>query len=159
MPALLVRHAVAVSRRSWAGDDAGRPLDDRGRLQATALVGALGSVDVSRVLASPAVRCLATVEPLATARGLDVTPEDALFEGNGRRALELVRSVLAPESEPDGPATVLCSHGDVIPEILGQLEREGADLGDHRRCRKGSVWTLHRRPDGGIRGIYTAPPA
>ncbi len=70
MPVLLVRHAVALSRRSWAGKDADRPLDDRGHNQARSLVPLLEATAVVRVLASPAIRCVATVEPLAEHRGL-----------------------------------------------------------------------------------------
>ncbi|MGI8684635.1 MAG: SixA phosphatase family protein [Acidimicrobiales bacterium] len=159
MPVLLVRHAVALSRRSWAGDDVERPLDKRGHRQATALVKALEPFDVVRVLSSPAVRCIATVEPLAVARGLEVKPGDELFEGNGRRALALVRSLAESDAGgADGPAIVLCSHGDVIPEVLDLLAHEGADLGPERRSQKGSVWVLHRGPKG-VAGRYLPPPA
>jgi phosphohistidine phosphatase SixA len=161
MPVLFVRHAVAVARRSWDGDDVDRPLDQRGGGQAARLPGALGQFRVVRVLSSPAVRCVATVEPLARARGVEVEAADALFEGNGGTALQLVRSLLEPSSEAAGgdrPAVVLCSHGDVIPEVLDVLAREGADLGAEQRCQKGSTWALHG--DGGtVFGRYIPPPA
>lgn len=157
MVVLLVRHAVAVSRRSWTEDDALRPLNERGGRQAAALVGELKTFDVVRVLASPTVRCVATVEPLAVARGLDVVNEDDLFEGEGPRALALIRSMLTAPG--GGQAVVLCSHGDVIPECLDVLAREGADLGDGGRCQKGSVWALRRDRDGRTTGCYTPPAA
>ena len=162
MPVLLVRHAAAGSRRKWDGEDADRPLDDRGRRQADGLVDVQAAFDVVRVLSSPAVRCVQTVEPVAAALGVTVGPTDDLQEGNGRRGLVLVRPFLAPDSGvsgPDGPAVVLCSHGDVIPEILGALEREGADLGDDRRCQKGSTWAVWREPDGRVEALYLPPPA
>lgn len=162
MPVLLVRHAVAVSRRSWPGDDGERPLGDRGRSQADALVDQLAPFDIVRVLSSPAVRCVATAAPVAAARGLEVEPEDGLFEGNGRRAATLVRSLLEHGTDtaaPDGRAVALCSHGDVIPEVLAALEREGADLGDDERCQKGSTWVLERGTDGALGGRYLRPPA
>ena len=65
MLALLVRHAVAGDRRKWSGDDRLRPLDRRGRRQASALPEALSGFPVSRILTSPAARCIGTVEPLA----------------------------------------------------------------------------------------------
>lgn len=160
MPVLLVRHAAAGSRRAWAGRDADRPLDDRGRQQAAGLVEVLAPFDVVDVRSSPAVRCVATVEPLAASRGLGAEPNDVLFEGNGALALALVRTLLPPASVSaglEGPTVVLCSHGDVIPEVLGHLEREGADLGDNRRCQKGSTWVLTVQPDGAVVGRYLPP--
>lgn len=160
MPVLLVRHAAARSRRSWAGVDTDRPLDERGLRQAAGLVTALAPFDVVRVHSSSAARCVATVEPLAAARGLETKRDDVLFEGNGGQALALVRSLLGPESDaggPDGPAAVLCSHGDVIPEVLGDLRHDGADLGDHRRCQKGSTWVLAVGTDGAVVGHYLPP--
>lgn len=145
MPVLLVRHAAAGSRRRWDGDDAARPLDDRGRRQAAALPVALARFAVARVLSSPAARCMDTVAPL----GLPVEREHALAEGNGHEAVALVRSLLGAAGSPDGEAVVLCTHGDVIPEVLAAL---GVD--DGGRCAKGSTWVL----DGdGAR--YLPPPA
>ena len=159
MVVLLVRHAVAVSRLAWAGDDTLRPLDERGRRQAGALVQQLSDFLVGRVLSSPTARCVATVEPLASARGLSVTSEEDLFEGHGAEALALVRSLLTTGDDADGRAVVLCSHGDVLPEIVDALEREGAELGKRRRCQKGSVWVFRRDRDGHTAGAYMAPPA
>lgn len=161
MPVLLVRHAVAVARRSWPGDDVDRPLDRRGHSQAFALVDALRSHEVADVRSSPAVRCIGTVQPLAAARRLEVVPDEDLLEGNGDRAVALVRDLLRPAAgtaAQDGPAAALCSHGDVIPEVLDALARDGADLGHDQRCQKGSTWVLHLGA-GGVRGEYVQPPA
>ena len=162
MPVLLVRHAVALPRRSWDDDDAGRPLNDRGRRQAAELVNALDGFRVVRVSSSPAVRCVETVAPLAAARRLDVGQDDALFEGNGQLARSLVASLLdgrSPAAGRNGDAVVLCTHGDVIPEVLWTLQQEGASLGDDDRCQKGSTWVLERRARGGLRGRYLPPSA
>src|SRR5581483_3513532 len=80
---LLVRHAVAVSRKSWPGDDNLRPLTRRGEQQAAGLVELLSPYPADRILSSPAVRCVATVTPLAEARSLKVETAGALREGRG----------------------------------------------------------------------------
>lgn len=160
MSVFLVRHAIAVPRRSWPDDDLSRPLDARGKAQSLGLVEQLASVKVSRVLSSPAVRCVDTVTPFAAAQGLVAEVEDDLFEGHGHRATTLVQGFLAQQSDPSDQTDsdiVLCSHGDVIPEVLAALERLGADLGEKRRWNKGSVWAL----TAGAKGIvarYQAPP-
>jgi 8-oxo-dGTP diphosphatase len=138
----LIRHAVAKDRSRWDDDDSLRPLTTRGGRQADGLVEALGGHSVSRVLSSPAVRCIDTVFPLADERGFDVEVEKALFEGNGQSAVELVRQFLA-----DGEDVALCSHGDVIPEVVEALGYR-CD-----RCAKGSTWIIDPK-----RATYLPPP-
>jgi broad specificity phosphatase PhoE len=80
MTLLLIRHASAGDRDDWVGDDLPRPLDARGRDQASRLPDLLGDYEIARVLSSPAVRCLQTVEPLARSRGLDIEVREELSE-------------------------------------------------------------------------------
>jgi len=124
----LVRHARAGHRETWAGeDDTVRPLDKRGQRQAEALVAQLAERDFSRVLSSPYLRCVQSVEPLAEARGLQVAAVDALAEGAGEAAaFELFRGLDAP--------AVGCVHGDLAQMLLGENLKKGAtavlDVGD-----------------------------
>ena len=116
MTNVLVRHASAGDRRQWTGDDRLRPLDGRGRRQAASLVELLRSHQVLRVVSSPYLRCIETVEPLASARGLPLERDERLAEGARRAALELLRD--------DG--LVVCTHGDVVEEVLGRNLKKGA---------------------------------
>jgi 8-oxo-dGTP diphosphatase len=119
---VLVRHASAGDRHEWEGDDRLRPLDARGRSQAAALVELLRPFVVRRVVSSPYLRCVETVEPLAHALGLPVERDDRLAEGAGRAALPLL----------DEDGAVHCTHGDVVAALLGQALKKGAAvvLGD-----------------------------
>src|SRR5688500_5133995 len=81
MPLYLVRHAKAGNRHHWTGDDVERPLSPKGQAQADGLAKALDGVPLTRVLSSPYVRCVQTVEPLAAAHGLEVEETPALAEG------------------------------------------------------------------------------
>ena len=153
MAVLVVRHAVAVPRSAWTEDDDARPLDERGRRQAEALVDQTAALDVRRVRSSPAVRCVDTVTGVAAARGLAVETVDGLAEGNGPAAVTLVEASLAEEGD-----VVLCTHGDVVEEVLGALARLGAVL-DDERCQKGSTWLIERGGDDRLDGTYVAPPA
>lgn len=155
MAVYLVRHGNALGRGEWAGDDAERPLTGRGRRQAAGLVDQLAGADVRRVRSSPAARCLSTVHPLALARGLELVADDALFEGfNGPAATDLARTLAAE----DGDA-VLCSHGDIIPEVLRRLARDGMDLADDLLCAKASTWRLHTDAGRITAATYLPPPA
>jgi broad specificity phosphatase PhoE len=133
---LLIRHANAGSRKDWSGDDALRPLSAKGRRQARTLVDQLEPWAPSRVLSSPYLRCLETVTPLAHDLGLKVEALNELAEGAGRDAVDLVRSL-------HDSHVALCTHGDVIPEILVSLADEDRfDLGPAPRQAKGSTWVL-----------------
>ena len=116
----LVRHARAGHRESWAGeDDRLRPLDERGQRQAEGLVAQLAERDFSRILSSPYVRCVQSVEPLAEARALTVEAADELAEGAGEAAaLELFRSL--------DELAVACVHGDLAAALLGENLKKGA---------------------------------
>jgi 8-oxo-dGTP diphosphatase len=151
----LVRHAKAASRRDWIGDDRDRPLTESGTMQADALGERLGRVHPSRLVSSPFVRCVQTLEPLALRLGLPVETEDALGEG-----AELAQVVKILMAVPD--RTVLCSHGDVIPDVIGTLERRGMMIEGEPNWRKGSVWVLERddsgRDDAFSRAVAWPPP-
>src|SRR5207244_302489 len=69
MAVFLVRHAIALGRSDWDGDDIDRPLTKRGERQAVGLVDLLKDHDIRRACSSPAVRCVHTVVPLATKLG------------------------------------------------------------------------------------------
>lgn len=116
----LVRHARGGHRESWEGeDDRLRPLDERGERQAEGLVDQLADSDISRILSSPYVRCVQSVEPLAAARGLPVEAVDELAEGAGEAAaLELFRSLDAP--------AVASVHGDLAEALLDDKLKKGA---------------------------------
>jgi broad specificity phosphatase PhoE len=148
----LVRHGKAGRRKAWSGDDGLRPLSKAGRTQARTLAKALADAGITRIVSSPFVRCRETVEPLAQRIGIDVALADALAEGASLTdALRLVEKL----SDED---VALCSHGDVLGDLLHHYARAGVDLDDDR-LEKASVWVLDTA-DGVVRGArYLPPPA
>jgi 8-oxo-dGTP diphosphatase len=149
----VVRHADAGHRSDWDGPDHTRPLSERGWRQAHGLVDTLGDCGVHRLLASPYTRCIQTLEPLGERLGLAVEPDDRLAEGAG------APGPLALDEELRDVGAVICSHGDVIPDLLEHLVREGVKLHDDLRWQKASTWAFSR--DGGrlAKGRYLPPPA
>jgi broad specificity phosphatase PhoE len=113
---VFLRHAAAGDRDDWDGDDFHRPLDARGRRQAAELVDLLRPFGVRRVVSSPYVRCVQTVEPLAAALGVQLEQDDRLAEGQGASAADLLRE--------DG--VVCCSHGDIAEALVGRSLKKGA---------------------------------
>ncbi|MEM8707054.1 MAG: phosphoglycerate mutase family protein [Actinomycetota bacterium] len=154
MPLHLVRHASAGDRSRWGGDDLERPLDERGRDQADAIDRFFADHDVRGVWSSLATRCAQTIAPTAARHGFSVELRRELTEGaRPNDLLELLRE----EALVDGDL-VLCSHGDLIPEVLNRLLREGMSVIGGRGCEKGSIWTLDVRGRDIVSGTYTAVP-
>jgi phosphohistidine phosphatase SixA len=138
---LLVRHARAGERGSAGPDDSQRPLDEKGRQQAEALAAMLEGRRLKRILSSPYRRCVETVEPLARAHRLEIELRDELAEG--APVSDVVALTAGQDDEAD---MVLCTHGDVIGEMVGH----------GRPAKKGSVWVLDPERDLEPRG-YIVP--
>jgi 8-oxo-(d)GTP phosphatase len=119
---LIIRHASAGDRDEWEGDDRLRPLDAQGLSQASALAELVDGYEIGRVLSSPAVRCVQTVEPLAQARGLEIEVRDELVEERqGQEGAQLARSLL-------GEDVALCVHGGLSEAAFGESQKKAEVL-------------------------------
>jgi phosphohistidine phosphatase SixA len=154
----IVRHARAGTKRAWDGDDALRPLDELGRVQAAALAPRLaGAGPVRRLISSPALRCVQTLQPLADVVGLPIERWDALGPHAGAAG---VRSTLGHPAFDD---VVLCTHGEVLRPLLRTLRRrgvgrDGAQLHGRLLLVKGSAWLVSIAPDGTVSSFEHLTP-
>ena len=150
MTVYLVRHASAGVRDDRDPDDDDRALDETGHLQSEKLAEWLRHEPVTRILSSPFERCRQTVEPLAKQLGLEVEIDDRLAEGAPvERSWDLLESLA-------GTTAVLCSHGDVIPDLVRRAQLRGMHVPGKSGCAKGSVWTLqHWDGERFATGVYT----
>jgi 8-oxo-dGTP diphosphatase len=119
---LLIRHASAGDRYEWEGDDRLRPLDERGRRQANQLVALLEQYEITRLLSSPFLRCIQTVEPLAQARGFDIEIRDELSEER-----QQVDGPTLVTSLHDRNAVLSC-HGGLSEAICGESQKKAEVL-------------------------------
>lgn len=150
---LVVRHAHAGQRSGWSGDDRLRPLSEKGTKQALALADSLSVHRPGRILSSPAVRCMATMEPLADQLGVVVEADERLAEGAG------TSEVVAVLREIGQDPAALCSHGDVVPQILRHLVDEGMTPAQGMRWAKASTWLVGRTEHGWGTGTYLSAPS
>ncbi len=149
---LVVRHGHAGDREAWEGPDDVRPLSRKGRRQAVGLVDLLAEFDVGHILSSRYVRCLETVVPLAcrTRRSIEVDP--ALAEGSSAADAGALVAGLA------GTTTVLCTHGDVIWNlVVGVAHHRGQPGGEELAMAKGSTWVVEERA-GRLSAVRYLPP-
>ena len=147
----LVRHAKAGERRLWDGDDVDRPLSPKGWKQSELVAKRLAEEDVSTLHSSPYVRCIQTLEPLASTLGRSIESDQRISE---EQPFEPVIDMLAELP----PGAVLCSHGDIIPAVIAALERRGMDIRTPPDWRKASVWVLKRNKRNEIVHATVWPP-
>lgn len=150
----VVRHGHAGSRRRWDGPDHRRPLSTKGHRQAAAIADMLASAGVGRLVSSPYRRCVQTLEPLGARLDLPVEHDPRLAEGaEGDDALDL-----AGELRDGYEAAAVCSHGDVIPEMLRILNATTARFKDPFVWPKGSTWVLTWNGERWSKARYLPPP-
>jgi 8-oxo-dGTP diphosphatase len=147
-----VRHAKAGDRSSWTGPDSERPLSKAGRRQAQHLGKRLAAVGATTLVSSPYVRCVQSLEPLAERTRLPIAIDERLTEGAPfEGVLELLAGLAG--------GAVLCSHGDVIPDVIDALVRRGLDVRSPADWRKATVWVLKRNKHGTFtRAVVWGPP-
>ncbi len=148
----LVRHAKAGERRVWEGDDEARPLSKLGWKQSEAIAKRLAAKGASSLYSSPYVRCMQTLEPLAERLGVEIQADQRLYEGSPfEPVLDLIAEVRT--------GAVLCSHGDLIPDIVQALARRGMEVQTSPDWRKASIWVLKRKGDRITKGKVWPPPS
>lgn len=145
-PLILVRHASAGSKSDWAGSDMSRPLDSRGKKDASVLASLLRCFGVCRVISAPAERCVATVRPYAAATGGVIEIESAFdvvagAEGGvGETAVTAVARLAA-----DNRPVIVCAHRENLPILLdAACASLGAGSPGGKPLRKGEFAVLHR---------------
>ncbi|MGW8484596.1 NUDIX hydrolase [Microbacterium sp. NPDC055903] len=164
-PIIALRHAKAVGRSDWDGSDASRPLTERGRQQAKAVVAPLRAFGVRRIITSDAVRCVQTVAPLAKAldrvpRQTEKISQDAWEDGHSDVRTIVGKRVRARK------AAVLCSHGPVLPDVLAEIALatgtlRGSYVSSASALEVGAFSVVHlsvSNPGSGIISIETHVP-
>lgn len=149
----LVRHAWAGKRKDLDESDWQRPLDKRGHQQRKAIRDLLMAHPITRIGSSNHTRCVDTVDPFAKRLGIPVELEPALVEGSHPHRLVALIADLQEES------AVLCSHGDVIEDIIGHLFAEQVPMEGPMKWKKGSIWELRTVKGRIVSGRYVPPPA
>lgn len=143
-----IPHLDAGDRVRWTAVQNARPLTDLGRRQAAAVCEAIATTGpVDALYASPAVRCIQSLEPLAERFGLGIETlpellekwfgEDrAMLAERGYRALDTIG-----RAHSDGRVAV-CSHGDLIPAVVHYLAIEHGAPRAEELAARGQWYTI-----------------
>lgn len=147
----VVRHAKAGERRLWTDDDMQRPLSKKGWKQSELVGKRIAKLGPTKLVSSPYVRCIQTLEPLGTMIDTKVEVDQRLCEDEPfEPVVELLREL------PGG--SVLSTHGDIIPATMQALARRGMKMNTPADWRKAVVWVLKRNKKGDIVHATVWPP-
>ncbi len=162
---IALRHGKATPPHTWDSPDATRPLTERGVRQAANDAPIIQSWRPRRIITSPAVRCVATVAPLAASTGIVPKQEPGISQDAHERGDGTVREVVGKRVRARKTA-VLCSHGPVLPEILREVALAtgtlpGSYLSSAADLETGGFSVVHlssTNPSSGIIAIETYSP-
>jgi len=119
-PIILLRHAKALKRTEWDGDDGDRPLEHRGQLQAKRLLPIYLPYGISEVHTSDALRCIETIDLMAR-----LIEKTAIFSADlseygyakdKEAPLDYVQDLM-----DRGVSAIVCSHNPIIPKVVKKL--------------------------------------
>jgi 8-oxo-dGTP diphosphatase len=140
---IILRHAKALERGDWDGDDSLRTLDEKGQIQATNLIDHLAPFNLDEIYTSNFTRCVQTVEPLGENRHLQVTKVQSLnestFEEDPERSVSFANAVKQDEKN-----ILICSHNPVIPTMLRGILNTKLKNKDLIKLEPGDAWLVHR---------------
>ncbi|WP_091602533.1 NUDIX hydrolase [Arthrobacter koreensis] len=119
-PLIIVRHAKAKPRSSWARAEGDRPLAATGQRQAKAVARLLQAWHPDRVVSSPWLRCVQTMGPYVNTRKPKFKTVDAITEHNATRKPAKARLAVDNLFEKARPVA-LCTHRPVLPLVFGVL--------------------------------------
>lgn len=151
-PVIVLRHASAGEKKYWPDRDLVRPLDDRGRWEATELSRLLRAYAPRRVVSSATARCLESLLDYAFAQDVPLVADQAftLNSTTQDRAVARFRELVA-ECDGSGDGLIVCTHGELVPGLVEEsCPEEGRP--EDPALRKASFWVFHREPgpDGAL---------
>lgn len=154
---IAVRHGKAVPPGAWDGPDSTRPLMQRGADQAEMIAPAIAAFSPEKIVSSTAARCLATVEPLSRGTQLPVKATGLISQDAYEYGQSDVAAVVAKRLKKKVTA-VLCSHGPVLPHIIGEVASQtnttpDAALREAASLDTGAFTVLHIAREKSKRGI------
>lgn len=108
--------------------------------------------DITAVYSSPFLRCMQTVEPLARAHRLKVQAEPGLAEGRGLVAAQRFFE------DPKLDQVVLCTHGDIVWELVERLANRRVLPAFREDFEKGSTWVVEVKGGVPVKARYIPAP-
>jgi len=142
-PFILLRHAKAVTRDEWQGDDDDRPLDSYGQSQAKRLLAMYQVFDLQQIHSSDAIRCYDTVAAIAKGLNIKLEVTGKLSEDTYKRDKEKAFDY-AKELIKSNESILICSHNPILPKMLNKLTKKSEVDADEGKLLPADGWVIHR---------------
>ena len=142
-PFILLRHAKAITRDEWQGEDDDRPLSSSGQNQAMRLLSTYQVFNIDQIHSSDAVRCYDTVKSMA--KGLDIKLEvsSKLSENTYKKDKEKAFNYVSELIKED-KSILICSHNPILPKMLNKLTKKSEIEADEDKLSPADGWVIHR---------------
>ena len=150
-PLILLRHARALDRKEWSGDDGDRPLTEEGHRQVRKLIDTLHPFGLSAIHTSDAIRCLDTARPIAQALGVELVVSAKLSEYEYHRDRTSTAKYIENLFKLD-QSVLVCGHNPMLTKIIEKMARRLDMYKGDFSLGKGDAFILHRS-NGKIREI------
>lgn len=142
-PLILLRHAKAISRDEWQGDDDDRPLDALGQGQAKRLLSIYQVFNLQQIHTSDAIRCYDTVQPMAKSLGLKLEVSSKVSESSFKKdrdtAFDYAKDLMKADNR-----VLLCSHNPILPKMLNKLGKNSDVDTDEEKLSPADALVIHR---------------
>lgn len=138
---IMLRHAKALERTEWQGEDEDRPLQLVGQLQAKRMLSLYQVFGIEEIHTSDAVRCLDTIAQMAKA--LQITPtitnavSEYTYKKNKEKAIDYAKELIKKNKQ-----VVLCSHNPVLPRMMEKLTKKIDFEYPDNKLLPGEAWVL-----------------
>ena len=142
-PFILLRHARAITRDEWQGEDDDRPLSSSGQNQAMRLLSTYQVFNIDQIHSSDAVRCYDTVKSMA--KGLDIKLEvssklsESTYKKDKEKAFDYVRELIKEDK-----SILICSHNPILPKMLNKITKKSEIEADEDKLSPADGWVIHR---------------
>lgn len=142
-PLILLRHAKALDRKEWSGDDEDRPLTEDGRRQVQKLIKTMHVYGLTSIHTSDAIRCLDTAKPIADALGIELVVNSKLSEyeyhRDGKSAAKYIKGLFEQDER-----VLVCGHNPILTKIIKKMARRLDMYQEDFSLGKGDAFILHR---------------
>lgn len=143
-PFVLLRHAKAITRDEWQGDDGDRPLSTLGTKQANLVTAIYGVYKIAEIHTSDAIRCFNTVDEFARNLKISLEVGKELSENSYKKDKDLAINYCKELIKQD-KSILICSHNPILPKLLSKLSKKSELDTDLDKLKPASSWIIHRR--------------
>jgi len=150
IPIILLRHAKAIKRHDFIGDDTDRPLSELGEKQTEKIVELFQYFGLKEIHTSDALRCLKTVEKLG--QKLNLTPivatelSEYVFHKNKDKSIDYVLHQFS-QNKP----VLICGHNPFLTKYFKKMVGKKWAKKFKDVLEPGEAWIIYRFNDKVIR--------